>query len=82
MADGGDGFATVLKHYLKTEPSIVILLTRLGEISRASYQWDEKNKTAIIEMAVASGLVLLKEEERNPCTDFNLWNRIINKACY
>jgi glycerate kinase len=66
MADGGDGFATVLQYYLRTNTVVSETVDPLGRNITASYQWDEKNKTAIIEMAVASGLVLLKEEERNP----------------
>jgi glycerate 2-kinase len=66
MADGGDGFASVLEYYLKTETVYCETVDPLGLPVRAGYQWDAKTKTAIIEMAVASGLVLLKEEERNP----------------
>lgn len=66
MADGGDGFATVLRHYLKTDTVVCNAVDPLGRDIKASYQWDEKNKMAIIEMAIASGLVLLKENERDP----------------
>ena len=66
MADGGDGFAAVLEYYLKTEPVFCETLDPLGRKIKGSYQWDDSSKTAIVEMAVASGLVLLKEEERNP----------------
>jgi glycerate 2-kinase len=66
MADGGDGFASVLQYYLKTEPVFCDTVDPLGRNLSVSYQWDEETQTAIIEMAVASGLVLLKEEERNP----------------
>ena len=66
MADGGDGFASVLQHYLKTDTVICDTVDPLGRSITAFYQWDEKNKIASIEMAVASGLVLLKEKERNP----------------
>ena len=66
MADGGDGFALVLKHYLKTDTINCDTVDPLGRKINASFQWHEKQKAAIIEMAVASGLVLLKEKERNP----------------
>ena len=66
MADGGDGFAAVLQHYLKTDKIICNTVDPLGRDITASYQWDGENKIAIIEMAVASGLTLLKEQERNP----------------
>ncbi len=66
MADGGDGFAMVMKHYLHTNTVYCDTVDPLGRNKTAFYQWNEKDRTAIIEMAVASGLVLLKKEERNP----------------
>ena len=66
MADGGDGFATVMQYYLQTDSISCATADPLNRTINGSYQWNEKTKTAIIEMAVASGLVLLKEEERNP----------------
>jgi glycerate 2-kinase len=66
MADGGDGFSTVLQYYLHTQTITCNSVDPLGRNINASYQWDDTNKMAIIEMAAASGLVLLKKEERNP----------------
>lgn len=66
MADGGDGFAAILKHYLHTDTVYCDTVDPLGRNITAFYEWDKKDKAAIIEMAVASGLVLLKENERNP----------------
>jgi glycerate kinase len=66
MADGGDGFAEVMKYYLQTDTIDCTTVDPLGRSISASYQWNPKAKVAIIEMAVASGLVLLKQEERNP----------------
>ncbi len=66
MADGGDGFASVLKHYLDTTTIHCDTVDPLGRKVTASYQWNKTQKAAIIEMAVASGLVLLGKEERNP----------------
>jgi glycerate kinase len=66
MADGGDGFATVMKQYLDTNTVYCYTLDPLGRVINVSYEWNKKSGTAIIEMAVASGLVLLKESERNP----------------
>jgi glycerate kinase len=66
MADGGDGFAAVLQHYLQTTTVACSTTDPLGSELQATYQWNQKNKTAIVEMAVASGLVLLSETERNP----------------
>lgn len=66
MSDGGDGFAAVLQYYLQTQTIDCTTVDPLNRNIKASYQWDETNKTAIIELAAASGLVLLKEEELNP----------------
>ncbi len=66
MADGGDGFAEVMKYYLQTDTVSCTAVDPLGRSIPASYQWNPKTRTVIIEMAVASGLVLLKQEERNP----------------
>lgn len=66
MADGGDGFAAVLKYYLKTETIQCNTVDPLMREMIAAYEWDEINKSAIIELASASGLMLLKENERNP----------------
>ena len=65
MADGGDGFASVMKNYLKTATIDCDTLDPLGRKIRASYQWNELQKAAVIEMASASGLVLLNKKERN-----------------
>ncbi len=66
LADGGDGFADVMQYYLHTTPIKCETVNPLGEKIETHFQWDEKNKTAIIEMASASGLVLLNDNERNP----------------
>ncbi|MCG2616111.1 glycerate kinase [Terrimonas sp. NA20] len=66
MADGGDGFNIVLQHYFHTETIEVDTVDPLGRPIKAPYQWNAETKVAIIEMATASGLVLLEPEERNP----------------
>lgn len=66
MADGGDGFNSVLQHYFHTKPVVVDTVDPLQRPLQASYQWNVNDRVAIIEMATASGLVLLKEKERNP----------------
>jgi len=62
MADGGDGFAAVMKHYLHTDTIPSHTEDPLGRPITTSYEL--KDGAAIIEMAAASGLVLLKEKER------------------
>lgn len=66
MSDGGDGFAAVLKHYWHTATAKTTTTDPLGRTIPGHYEWEPQSKTAIIEMAVASGLVLLDREERNP----------------
>jgi len=63
MADGGDGFAAVMKYYLHTDTVHCHTEDPLGRPIEASYEL--KDEVAIVEMASASGLVLLKEQERN-----------------
>ena len=66
MADGGDGFATVLQYYLDTQTVTCQTFDPLMRPMDASYQWDTHSKTAIIELAASSGLLLLSKQERNP----------------
>src|SRR5690606_14229444 len=66
MADGGDGFAAVMRHYYNTQQGLCDTVDPLGRPMQAGYEWDPKTNTAFIELATASGLVLLKDEERNP----------------
>lgn len=66
MADGGDGFAAVMKYYCNTETIHCNTFDPLMRNITAGYEWDKVNKTAIIELAASSGLVLLKQEERDP----------------
>lgn len=66
MADGGDGFTSVLQHYLQTETIICSTVDALGRKIQTTYQWDKNGKIAIIETASASGLIQLKKAELNP----------------
>lgn len=66
MADGGDGFAPVLHYYLKTKEIVCQTVDPLFRPMEAKYQWNADTKSAIIETASASGLVLLSDEEKNP----------------
>lgn len=66
MADGGDGFAAVLKCYLHTQTVRCDTVDSLMRKIVAGYEWDAISKTAIIELAAASGLMLLSTDERNP----------------
>jgi glycerate kinase len=66
MADGGDGFADTLKFYLNTETVFVNSVNSLNNKIKAYYEWNGKNKTAIIELAVCSGLASIPVKKRNP----------------
>ena len=64
LADGGDGSLEVLSHYFDVQTVQLTAHDPLFRPIQASYKIADQ--TAYIEMATASGLVLLQEEERNP----------------
>lgn len=66
LADGGDGFASIMGHYFPVEVRWVDTLDPLGRPIRAAYSVTENRESAFVEMSVASGLALLTPEERNP----------------
>jgi glycerate kinase len=66
LADGGEGTCQLLTEwYNGTEIHLTVQGPLFTPVS-AYYGISEKEDTAFIEMAVASGLTLLKPEERNP----------------
>ncbi len=66
VADGGDGTASLLIDYLKAESVFVTVKDPLRRKISSSFGWSEQTKTAVIELAAASGLRLLKKEEYDP----------------
>lgn len=66
LADGGDGFASIMGHYFPVETRTVNTLDPLGRPIAAAYARTMDRETAFVEMSVASGLALLSPEERNP----------------
>ena len=66
LADGGDGFAKVMAHYLHTTTIVVQTTNATGRSVEGSFEWSASSQTAIIEMATASGISQLTNEERNP----------------
>ncbi|MBD1421093.1 glycerate kinase family protein [Sphingobacterium chuzhouense] len=66
IGDGGDGTCKLLHEKLGGMLVTKTVLGPLGTPVEASYSLVEGGKTAIIEMADASGIRLIKEEERNP----------------
>lgn len=66
MADGGEGTMENLVHATKGTIIDVNVTDPLGRSIRSAYGVLGDEKTAVIEMAQASGLPLLTEHERNP----------------
>lgn len=66
LADGGDGTIEVLNYYLDGKMISIEVHDPLNRIISASYLYSESTKTAYIEMAEASGMRLLTEDEANP----------------
>ncbi len=66
LADGGDGFASIIRHYFGTTEIKAKTVDPLGRPIVAMYQYAEETTTAYIEMAAASGLALLKKDEYDP----------------
>lgn len=64
MADGGDGSVEVLKQQLSLTRQVVETVDPLGRPIAATYYTSAE--AAYIEIASASGLVLLTKDERNP----------------
>lgn len=64
LADGGDGSVEILSNYLTLEMVEMIVLNPLGKKMKAHYY--TSGKKAFIELATASGLVLLNKTEQNP----------------
>jgi glycerate kinase len=66
LADGGEGtFEVLLEYFEGTVQHAIVFDPLMREIS-ATYGISKDRSTAFIEMAKASGLQLLKPEERNP----------------
>ena len=63
MADGGDGSLDTMNHYFNLKPVELIVNDPLFSPIKSTYYISKK--TAYIEMSSASGLVLLKKEDRN-----------------
>jgi glycerate kinase len=66
MADGGDGFADVMRYYTNTVTQQIQSVDALGRSIDSSYELNTHQSIAIIELASCSGLAMLRREERNP----------------
>ena len=65
LADGGDGTIDVVKHYLQGDIVKVKVNDPLFRVIEAQYLFSRETRISYIEMAEASGLKLLKEDEKN-----------------
>lgn len=66
LADGGEGTTEALVEGLGGEYVCLDVKGPLGKITHAKYGILEDEKTAVMEMAEAAGIVLVKREELNP----------------
>jgi glycerate kinase len=67
MADGGEGTASVLMAAAGGQWISKIVMGPLPEMrTEAGFVWLADNRAALVEMATASGLPLLKPDQRNP----------------
>lgn len=66
LADGGEGFVDTMLSALGGTKITRTVLDPLGRETKAFYGILENQETAVIEMASASGIELLKPDERNP----------------
>ena len=66
IGDGGDGTARLINNKLKGVAIQNKVLDPLGREISASFYFIKQNNLAVIELAEASGIKLLKKEEYNP----------------
>lgn len=66
VADGGDGTAGLLAGHLNAHWVYITVKDPLNRKIKSRFAWNENNSTAVIELAAASGLRLLKPNEYNP----------------
>ncbi|GAB4340227.1 MAG: glycerate kinase [Flammeovirgaceae bacterium] len=66
LADGGDGFLAVMGAYLNLQKREIQVYDPLFRKIHTHYFVSEDKKIAFLEMAKASGLMLLSDNERNP----------------
>lgn len=65
-SDGGDGFMSAIASYRPCIAMQVISENPLGKLIQSYYLYNQKTKSAYIELANTSGMELLKPEQRNP----------------
>ena len=86
IADGGEGTVDAIISAVNGEIVETTVCDPLGRKIQATYGYIQKTKTAVIEMSAASGITLIKEDERNPMdtTTYGVGEMIldaISKGC-
>ena len=66
IADGGDGLLDVLSERLPGKLETTTIHDPLFRSIRSDFFWSQSERTALIEMAKASGLAMVAERERDP----------------
>lgn len=82
MADGGEGSGALLAHAAGAEQRTVTVRDPLGRERAARWWFDPPRRTAIVEMAEASGLWLLDEVQRDATQTSSFGTgELIRQAC-
>lgn len=66
MSDGGDGFGEVVSARLRARPMILKTVDAAHRTCKASWWWEPRSKTAIIESAKIVGLAMLPPGKFHP----------------
>ena len=66
MSDGGDGFGEVLSNILTGKPQTITTVNAAHQKITATWWWEPKSKTAIIESAKVIGLAMLPPKKFHP----------------
>ena len=66
MSDGGEGFVDAVLYAGLAKAITLDVQNPIGKAVSATFAWQADSRTAIVEMAQASGLPLLSQDERNP----------------
>lgn len=66
LADGGEGTTEALTKGLDGEIIKVDVVGPIGKMVTAEYGYIAKTRTSIMEMAAASGIILVSDDEKNP----------------